>query len=74
MTPGPNGFRRLSYTCRCGWIDWGHALPGGPRALRTQIDSEYTNWPELGQLTVTLAGAPAYVVHYGQGMGRGPIH
>lgn len=73
IEPGPGGFRRLSYTCRCGWIDWGHALPDGARALNHQIETETTSWPELGQLRLSLAGAPAYVVNYGQSMGRGPI-
>jgi hypothetical protein len=73
IQPDADGWRRLSYTCRCGWIDWGHALPRGAELLKRQIDTELTNWPELGQLNVTLNGSPAYVVNYGQEMGRGPI-
>jgi len=68
IQPDSDGWRRLSYTCRCGWIDWGHAVPRGPRKLKSQIDTERTDWPELGQLNVALNGAPAYIVNYGQEM------
>jgi hypothetical protein len=71
----PNGFRRLSYTCRCGWVDWGHALPGRPGAhdstagLYQQITSERANWPGLDRIDIKYRGFPAYVVVYGQSMG-----
>ncbi|HWO08329.1 MAG TPA: hypothetical protein VNN80_02585 [Polyangiaceae bacterium] len=69
IEPTKGGWRRLSYTCRCGWVDWGHALPGGPLGLRGQIDSEVADSSDLNQLNVTLNGAPAFIVRYGQSMG-----
>jgi hypothetical protein len=72
IEPDAEGWRRLSYTCRCGWVDWGHALPKGPNQLALQIDREASTWPGLGQLNVQLEGAPAYIIDYGQAMGLGP--
>ena len=68
IAPNRAGWRRLSYTRRCGWVDWGHALPGGPLQLRRQLDAEQGAWPGLSRLRVTLAGQPGYIVHYGQAM------
>lgn len=73
IEPDSEGWRRLSYTCRCGWVDWGHALPGGAKTLKKQMEAELADWPLLGQMKVFLEGAPAYIVNYGQGMGAGPI-
>ena len=69
IQPNANGWRRLSYTCRCGWVDWGHALPDGAQALRTQIANERAGWPGLDRLEVFLEGEPAYAMWYGQEMG-----
>ena len=69
IEPDSNGVRWLSYTCRCGWIDWGHAQPRGPRGLRHQIANERGAWPGLDRLQVFLEGEPAYVLWYGQSMG-----
>lgn len=68
ILPNKNGWKRLSYTRRCGWVDWGHALPGNAPGLRTQLESERAAWPGLSQVTVTLNGHPAFAIHYGQGM------
>jgi hypothetical protein len=65
----PRKFRRLSYTRRCGWIDWGHASPRGALQLKEQIDQEKSGFHLLDRLSVTLEGAPAYIVSYGQSMG-----
>ncbi len=67
------GWRRLSYTCRCGWVDWGHALPGGALALKKQLDSERSGWSGLDRMNIRLNGRPAYVIVYGQSMGPAPI-
>ncbi|GAK71726.1 hypothetical protein RRU01S_19_01310 [Agrobacterium rubi TR3 = NBRC 13261] len=63
------GWRRLSYTRRCGWIDWGHARPESARALKGQMDQEEANSTSLKRLDIRLEGKPAFVVVYGQEMG-----
>jgi hypothetical protein len=73
IQPNARGWRRLGYTCRCGWVDWGHALPGSALELKKQLDAERTSWPGLGNMRVRLNGQPAFVLVYGQGMGGGPI-
>lgn len=76
MTPGANGFRRVSYTCRCRFVDWGHASSGNESnpnsiaALKTQILRERGSWPGTDRLQVTLNEQPAFVVTYGQSMCR----
>lgn len=67
------GWRRLSYTRRCGFVDWGHALPDGPASLKRQLDQQASGNRKLDGLTVTLEGAPAFVVEYGQSMGSGAL-
>ena len=69
IAPNDKGWRRLSYTCRCGWVDWGHALPGSARELKNQLDAERTRWPGLDRMSVRLNGRPAFVLVYGQRMG-----
>lgn len=73
IQPTTSGWRPLSYTCCCGWIDWGHALPGSALALKAQIDTERSAWPGLDGQQVFLDGQPAYIIWYGQEMGAGPI-
>lgn len=73
IEPNTRGWRRLSYTCRCGWVDWGHALPGSAIALKRQIDNEVGSWPLLDGMDVTLDGQAAYLLAYGQAMGAGPL-
>lgn len=73
IQPSSNGWRRLSYTCRCGWVDWGHALPGSALELKRQIDNEKPSLGLLSKLKITFDGDPAYVVVYGQAMGSGMI-
>ena len=69
IQPNKNGWRRLSYTARCGWVDWGHALPAGPAGLKRQLDNETANQPLLNRLPITLEGSPAFALNYGQAMG-----
>lgn len=73
IEPNSRGWRRLSYTCRCGWVDWGHALPGSALQLKRQIDSEQPDLGLLNRMSVTLEGAPAYILVYGQAMGAGQV-
>lgn len=73
IMPKKNGWRRLSYTTRCGFVDWGHALPGGAEALINQLQSELGRSPGINQMEITLSGRPAFVVDYGQSMGSGAI-
>lgn len=70
ITPTASGWRRLSYTTRCGWVDWGHARPDGALELKQQIDSERGKIPLLADADIRLEGRPAYVLDYGQTMGR----
>lgn len=67
------GWRRLSYTRRCGFVDWGHALPDGAVSLKRQLDQQASGNRRLDGLSVTLEGAPAFVVEYGQSMGSGSV-
>lgn len=63
------GARRIGYTRRCGWVDWGHARPGGVAGLKAQIDRERGRDVALRGVDLTFEGVPAYVLTYGQGMG-----
>lgn len=73
ILPNKRGWRRLSYTCRAGWVDWGHALPGSANSLKKQIDNERTNLSLLANVKIDWAGTPAYIVVYGQAMGNKQI-
>lgn len=68
IEPTPLGDRWLSYTSRCGWVDWGHALPRGALELKNQLDFEKSTWSQLNKTSITLEGAPAFIVVYGQSM------
>lgn len=70
IRPNENGWRRLSYTWRCGWVDWGHALPSGPDKLKQQIyfEKPLKNLKSLEGVDITLNGRPAYFLEYGQYM------
>lgn len=73
IMPKKNGWRRLSYTTRCGFVDWGHALPGSAESLINQLKSEMGRSPGMSQMDITLSGRPAFVVDYGQSMGSGAV-
>lgn len=63
IAPKPlRNFRRLSYTRRCGWVGWGHAFPPGALQLKGQIDRKRSGFHLLDRLSVTLEGAPAYII------------
>ena len=76
LKPDASGFRRVSYTCRYGFIDWGHASPGRPSdpnslaALHRQLTTERNLSPMLEAVDVKLNGRPAFLVTYGMGMGK----
>ena len=60
---------RLTYTCRCGWIDWGHANPTSARSLWDQVKDDRgspTLAPMLRGVDLRLGGHPAFVVWYAQ--------
>lgn len=65
----PRGWRRLSYTYHCGWVDWGHALPDGALGLLYKLKSQKADNDLLNSADVTLNGKPAFVIGYGQEMG-----
>ena len=62
IEPNGRGWRRLSYTRRCGWVDWGHALPGNPLSLKRQLEAERATWPGLSRLVVRANGQPVMTV------------
>lgn len=68
IEPNEDGWRRLSYTCRCGWVDWGHALPGAANTLKRMIDTETSEWPRLSDVPVSYQGEPAYILDFGMEM------
>jgi hypothetical protein len=76
LTPDAKGFRRVSYTCRYGFVDWGHALPGRPgdpnslAALHRQLTTEKGVWPGTEAIDLRLNGKPAFLITYGMGMGK----
>lgn len=75
LTPDGRGFRRVSYTCRYGFVDWGHASPGRPAdpnslaALHRQLTTERGLGRGTDALDLRLNGRPAFLVTYGMGMG-----
>lgn len=70
IAPNSNGWSRLSYTYHCGWVDWGHAIPDGPRGLIDQLRNQDPgkNMPP-GELDIVFNGKPAFLIKYGQYMG-----
>lgn len=76
LMPDAKGFRRVSYTCRYGFVDWGHALPGRPSdpnslaGLHRQLTTEKGLWPGTETTDLRLNGRPAFLVTYGMGMGK----
>ncbi len=56
IEPNNRRWRRLSDTCRCGWVDWGHALPGSAVQLKHQIDSEQSGSTRLNRMNITFGG------------------
>lgn len=64
------GVRRLSYTRRCGWVDWGHARPTAALGLKEQILSEQGADSALRGVGLALENSPAYVLTFGERMGK----
>ena len=62
------GFRRLSYTCRAGWIDWVHAGTMA-RPLKAQVVDRIETQP----FNVTLEGRAARAVQFGMAQGPRPV-
>lgn len=69
IEPNGNGFRALSYTRRCGWIDWGHASPRNARALLANIIAEGRSSLELAEARVELVKRPAFLIQHSEAMG-----
>jgi hypothetical protein len=61
---------RLVYTCNCGWIDTGHANPGGARRLWEKIRDEVHEEDHRLNNHHTIRGRPCFVISYYQGMGN----
>jgi hypothetical protein len=60
---------RLIYTCRAGFIDTGHANPGGASKLWNDILAEkHMADPRLDNHH-TIEGKPSFLISYWQGMG-----
>lgn len=61
---------RLVYTCNCGWVDTGHANPGGAKKLWEKILDERHEDDHRLNNHHTLLGRPCFVITYSQGMGN----
>lgn len=61
---------RLIYTCNCGFIDTGHANPGGAKKLMEDILHERHVVDHRLNNNHTIEGNPAFVIGYYQGMGN----
>lgn len=73
ITPTSSGFRKLSYTCRCGWVDWNHALPGAAQGLKSQFDSQTCSDSWVNKIKFSYRGAPAFMVYFSMAAGRPSI-
>lgn len=71
--PGQPPRPRVSYTRRCGWVDWGHARPDGARGLIAQVDRGRSDDASLVRLPITLERQPAFALIYGQSMSGGGL-
>ncbi|MDV2080493.1 hypothetical protein [Marinobacter xestospongiae] len=70
IAPNSNGWSRLSYTYHCGWVDWGHAIPDGPRGLIDQLrDQDLGKNMTPGELDIVFNGKSAFLMKYRQNMG-----
>jgi hypothetical protein len=61
----PQGFQ---YSCRCGWIDWGHAGPGAAYNLIEKVKAEPAEGKDHTVIKVGLVEGPRtyhreYVIH-----------
>lgn len=65
IAPTASGWRRLSYTRRCGWVDWGHALPGAAQRLIPRIVQQADPRVLLPSGRLQLDGQPAFAVRFG---------
>lgn len=68
IQPHESGWRRLSYTKKCGWVDWGHALPGAAKKLKQELAREYSS-AYLKNVKIKLNGKEAFILEYGFAMG-----
>lgn len=70
------GIRRLSYTCRAGWIDWGHASATNAAKLRRNLQAEnsfpeHPQWHNVQVLIDTGTGqVPAFILRFQEEMGK----
>lgn len=60
---------RVGYTCRAGWIDWGHADGRGAGNLINMVAAGLHGAGVPANLDVRLNGSPAAVLSYKQTMG-----
>jgi hypothetical protein len=60
---------RLVYTCNCGFVDTGHANPGGAKKLLDDITHERHVVDHRLNNHHTIEGRPCFVINYHQGMG-----
>ncbi len=65
IAPTISGWRRLSYTRRCGWVDWGHALPFAAGRLIMRIAQQADPRIPLPRGRLQLEGGSAFAVRYG---------
>lgn len=65
LAPDDDGWRRVSYTRRCGWVDWGHALPNAAKRLIRQMRQQADPRLPLPPERLQLDGQRAFAVRYG---------
>lgn len=61
----PSGWRRVSYTRRCGWVDWGHALPFAAQRLIRIFAREADPRVPLPRGRLQFESQAAFAVRYG---------
>jgi hypothetical protein len=76
ILPNSKGKRRLSYTCRAGWIDWGHGSAENAFNLRKNLLSQ-KSFPELPQwhnvqvaIDTGMGRVPAFIFRFQEEMGK----
>lgn len=79
--PDGKGWKRLSYTCRCGWVDWGHAIAGGAYELKRSLELEkmiptksYISYSDLNDRKIEFNNGheqvPAFIIPFSESMGK----
>jgi hypothetical protein len=69
-----DGWRRLSYTCRAGWVDWGHASAEGPARFKRNLIAEKSFpgnplWHNVQvEIDTGMGRVPAFIIQHQEEM------